>query len=142
MNNHIVKRCFICNVILANNDVFYCDICDEATKVTVKSSIADMETRALALPLTSYLRGVLATAKYFKDNKLDISELVKQFAEAMHKRGKAYHWDDCATDIIGPPHGEPIFTQEEALLCNEVVAELHCELLFEESNRLLGNTED
>lgn len=128
---NIIKRCYICNVVLANNDVFYCDVCDEVTKIKPLTHLIECMNKHIA-EMKKWDSG---------HQKVMRVTLATQFAEEMHRLEKAYHWDDCATDIIGPPNGERIFSDEEAIAINTIVSELYCEELFEVSNRLLGNSE-
>lgn len=104
----------------------------------MKDLMSQMREQVDAMPLESFLGATFKSIQVSRSSPTIMKCIMEEFVTQMHKRGKDYHWDDCATDIIGLPHGEPIFTHEEALLCNEIVALLNCEEMFQLSLKLHG----
>jgi hypothetical protein len=66
-----------------------------------------------------------------------VDHMMREFITGMHKRGLAYHWDDCALDCL-----DGQVTKETATLINGIVGQLYCEEMFVLSNQLIDEEEN
>ena len=93
----------------------------------IKEAIAGMETRVMAMPLSTWLYAVKRYAEVHKE------EAMREFVTGLHKRGLSYHFDDCAIDCLS----ETGISLKEAELINSLTKSLYCDEMFAIALKLL-----
>ena len=100
---------------------------NEAADKAIKEHMADMERQVREMPLSTWLYAIHRSIPHIgKDHAM------REFVCGLHKRGLAFHWDDCANDCLSG-----IVSTEDGDTINSIVEQLHCEEMFTLSLQLL-----